>query len=135
VEKHISRCAECRAELAALERTGALLAAMDLEQAPEWTREELRVQLASRGRRVFGPQRRWAWGAAVGALAVVMAVLAVMFFGPVRTTAPAPHTVVAAEPDAEIQATMQGHLSMAWSAPLADEAALGLRLATLEEDG
>ncbi len=133
VQQHLSGCAECRAELAALERTGALLASLGLREAPERAREGLRRALGAPRHVTFRPQRRWAWGAAVGAVALAAAVLAILFFGPLSTTAP--HAVVAAEPDEEIQATMQGHLSTVWSAPLADEAAVGLRLATLEGDG
>jgi hypothetical protein len=46
-----------------------------------------------------------------------------------------PVVVTAAEADEEMQATMEGHMATTWAAPLADEAALGLRLASMEDDG
>ena len=82
VEKHLRECDECRAELAALERTGELLAAVPLENAPAGTWEGVRQRIAARAQ---APARRaplrWAWGA-VGAAALVIIMLGAFLLWP-----------------------------------------------------
>jgi hypothetical protein len=47
----------------------------------------------------------------------------------------ASEVIVATEPDDAMLVTIEGYLPTTWTAPLADEAAVGLRFAYLEEDG
>jgi len=61
-------------------------------------------------------------------------VVGVFLLLPTGTSAP-PEIVVTAEADAEMQAVIDGHASAIWSAPLADEAAVGLRFVSLEDGG
>ena len=131
VEGHLRGCGECRAELGALERTGALLERVGMEDAPAGTWEAVRREIAARQQQRARP--RWAWGMAVGVMALMLVVFGGLILGPVRMGAPP--VVVAAEADEELEATIEGHLSAVWAAPLADEAAIGLRMAALEDNG
>jgi hypothetical protein len=69
----------------------------------------------------------------MGAVALVAVVLAAFFIRPPAVQEPV--VVTAVEVDEEMQATMDGHLSAVWAAPLSDVAGVGLRMATLEDDG
>jgi hypothetical protein len=69
----------------------------------------------------------------MGAVALVVMVLAAFFVRP--PAAQEPVVVVAAEADEEMQATMDGHLSAVWAAPLSDVAGVGLRMAAAENGG
>ncbi|MBN1458397.1 MAG: zf-HC2 domain-containing protein [Armatimonadetes bacterium] len=133
VEQHLRECDECRAELAALERTGDLLAAVPLEDAPAGTWEGVRQRIAARAQ---APARRaplrLAWGA-VGAAALVVIMLGVFLLWPMGGGEPG--LIIATEPDEEMAATIEGHVPTVWAAPLADEAAIGLRLAAMENGG
>ena len=93
VEAHLRDCADCRAEVAALERTGELL-------------KDARA----------------------------IALIAGWMVRPQEAPIAAP-TVQQAEIDEEFQSTLEGHLSAIWVTPLADEAALGLQMADLGEEG
>lgn len=130
--RHLSECAVCRRELAALERTGVLLDALSLEQAPEGTWEAINARLR-RGAAPVRARLRWALGVAMGAVALVVIVFGILIMQPseMRT----PMTVNNIEADQEMQATMEGHVSTTWAAPLADEAAMGLRLGSMGDDG
>lgn len=135
VEAHLGQCAACRAELAALERTGRLVEQMGLDGAPPATWETVRRALPARPSPAPTPGARLTWRWAMGAAAVVLVALAALVLRP-QATPPPPVPVVSAEiAEQELQATMQGHLSAVWSAPLSDGAAVGLRLASLEEGG
>jgi anti-sigma factor RsiW len=133
IEMHLRGCAECREELAALERTGELLAAVPLEDAPAGTWGAVRQRIAPRAQT---PARRaplrWAWGT-VGVAALVVIMLGAFLLWPLGGGGPG--LVIATEPDDELAATIEGHLPTVWAAPLADEAAVGLRLAAMEEGG
>jgi anti-sigma factor RsiW len=134
VEAHLRACEVCQRELAALERTGELLDAVGREEAPTRTWESIRREIEGRRRAPVGTGLRWAW-----ALAVTTAALVLMAFGALKLRQHAleatPQVAVVAEVDEEMRATMEGHLSAVWAAPLSDEAAVGLRLAALEGDG
>jgi predicted anti-sigma-YlaC factor YlaD len=129
VEAHVSACMDCRAELTALERTGVLLDSVGVQDAPAGTWDAVRLRIAERPRARV--RVRWVW--AMGAVALVVIVLAAFFIRP--PAAQGPVVVIAAEVDEEMQATMDGHLSAVWAAPLSDVAGVGLRMATLEDGG
>jgi predicted anti-sigma-YlaC factor YlaD len=131
VEAHVGECEGCRAELAALERTGALLDEVGVDDAPAGTWEAVRERIGERPRAGARVRPRWAW--AMGAVALVLVALTVVLMRPPQV--PEPVVVLAAEADEEMQATMDGHLSTVWAAPLSDVAGVGLRMAALENDG
>ena len=133
VESHLAECAACRGELAALQRTGELLNSVALADAPAETWDAVRERVGER-RRALAPGRpRFAWGLAMGVVAVLMVALGIFLQRP--TPVGEPLLVIAVEADDEMQATIDGHLSTMWAAPLADEAAVGLRLAEWENNG
>jgi anti-sigma factor RsiW len=132
IERHLEHCNACRVEAEALRQTGLLLDSVMLEQAPEATWEAIRARIVRRS----APARarlRLAWGTAMAVVALVLVAFAVFAVWPGGGGGPV--VVTAAEADEEMQATMEGHMATTWAAPLADEAALGLRLASMEDDG
>lgn len=133
VERHIAECADCRRELAALQRTGELLNAVSLEHAPPETWDAIRTKIDDLQRTTAPARPRFAWGLAMGVVAVLIVALGIFLqrTTPVRE----PVLVVVAEADDEMQATIDGHLSTMWAAPLTDEAAVGLQLAQWENGG
>ena len=133
VERHLDECAACRRELAALQRTGELLNSVCLEHAPPETWEAVRDRIGDLGRAPAPARPRFAWGLAMGLVAVLIVALGLFLQRP--TPIGEPLLVIAVEADDEMQATIEGHLSTMWAAPLADEAAVGLRLAEWENDG
>jgi anti-sigma factor RsiW len=133
VDRHLRECVECRRELSALERTGALLESVPLEDAPDRTWDAVRREVYEQGLRRVRPGIQWAYRAAVGAVAAAVILIGVLVLWPGLT---GEHATLSAETaEHELQATMQGHLSAAWAAPLSDEAAMGLQLVSWEEDG
>lgn len=134
VEAHLRGCEACRKELVALERTAGLLNAVESQEAPPETWMAIRREIAAGEQVRVTPPRRLAWVAATGVAALVLVLLGMFLLTPTGPGAP-PELVVVAEADEEMEATMQGHLSAVWAAPLADEAAVGLRLAAWENDG
>lgn len=133
VERHLAECAECRREFAALRRTGDLLSALSLEEAPPETWEAVRDRIRSLQRTSRAGRPRVAWGLTMGVVAVLFIALGLFLQRPAPVSEPL--LVVAAEVDEEMQASIEGHLSTVWAAPLADEAAVGLRLAEWENGG
>lgn len=132
VEAHLQTCASCRGELAALERTAALITRGDLEAAPDhWA--AVRPRLEARQRVLARPGLRLAYAVAAAAFALL-----VVFFGGLlrssRTTSP-PVTTPIVRAEEEVRASVEGHLAATWSSPLGDEAALGLRMDALEGEG
>jgi len=124
IAKHLAKCADCRAELQALERTAELLAPAEAVSPPHdlWpgVRERLR------------PRRAWSWDtlavhwqpALAGgvALLVIILGLAWMALRPPAT-----------EPSSESLASeyQQQQIIAQWEQPLADDAALGMMFASL----
>jgi len=133
VESHLAECAACRNELAALQRTGELLNSVALADAPAETWEAVRERVGELRRAAAPARPRFAWGLAMGLVAVLIVALGIFLQRP--TPVGEPLLVVAVEADDEMQATIDGHLSTMWAAPLADEAAVGLRLAEWENGG
>lgn len=131
LEAHLADCPACQAELAALQRTGQILDAVGLDQAPAATWEAVRRDVLAAPRLATRSAPRLVWRFAVGALALIFIGLGVFFARPTVPPA-APPLVVTAEVDDDVQAAMEAHLSAVWASPLADEAAIGLRLASLE---
>lgn len=133
VESHLAECAACRGELGALQRTGDLLSSLSLEQAPPETWDAVRDRIGDL-RRASAPARpRLAWGLAMGVVAVLFVALGIFLQRPAPVGEPL--LVIAAEADDEMRATIEDHVSTMWAAPLADEAAVGLRLAEWENGG
>jgi len=134
VEAHLRDCASCRQELAPLQRTEALLDSLIPESAPDYTWRNIRGRISERAPAAQRPRPRLAWAFAVGAVALVMIVIGLTFvlrpFGDIGSD-----LILATEPDDEMLVTIESHLPTTWAAPLADEAAVGLRFAYLEEDG
>jgi len=128
VESHVRECEACRAELTALERTSDLLNSVKLLEAPPGTWEGIQARLAQRRQAPSHARRRPrpVWGLAMGAVALLLIVVGLFLLYP---TGGQPTLVVVSEPDAEMQATIDAHVSTMWGAPLADQAAVGLRLA------
>ena len=112
----------------------AVLTATGTVSAPSRIWEALRAEIgrAEAQPTVRGLWRLWRGAVAVAALALV--VIAVWAVRPQEPLLPPP-TVVAADVDQEFQSTLEGHLSAIWVTPLADEAALGLQMAALGEEG
>ncbi len=127
---HVETCAECRAELAALARTGELLSGLELESAPAHAWDSIRYRIEERSRPT--PRRAWERGLIVAGLALAVLVVAAVTFLP--GLKPEPETVVAVQMDAEMQADLEQHFAAVWSAPLADAAEVGLRLDSVEGD-
>ncbi len=130
VARHLTACASCRAELAALERTGALLARLPLASAPEGTWEAIRRSLEQAERvRPLRAARRLAMAAALAVLVLFAGVLS-----RIPTSRESATTVRVVKMDRDIQSAEEGHLSATWEAPLSDAAAMGLRLEATEDD-
>jgi len=134
VEAHLRACEACRKELAALKRTGELLHTVGNLEAPPETWMAIRQAIGAGEQVRVTPGRRWAWVAATSVAALLLVLLGMFLLSPTGPSA-RPELVVAVEADEEMEATLQGHLSTAWGAPLADEAAVGLRLVAWENDG
>ena len=132
VEEHLRDCAQCRAEVAALERTGALLAASPLLDAPDGNWDSISRRIAQPARTVTR-RLRWAWGAAASAVAIVLIIIAFFVASP-NGSGP---TQLAMSPPAEeeMAAAIEGRIPAAWAAPLSDEAAVGLRFMSTEDGG
>jgi len=130
ISAHVETCQACRADLAALARTGELLSDLELQSAPAHAWDSIRYRIQEKLR----PTQRRAWerGWSVAGLALAVLVVAAVTFLP--GLKPEPETVVAVQVDAEMQASLEGHLAAVWSAPLADAAEVGLRLDSLEDD-
>jgi anti-sigma factor RsiW len=107
VARHVGECAECRRELSALERTGALLGSVPLEDAPDRTWDAVRRDIHERDLKRVRPGLQWAYRAAVGAVAAAVILIGVLVLWPGLTGGPS--TLSAETAEHELQATMQGH--------------------------
>jgi len=134
VEAHVRDCADCRAEVAALERTGELLRETGAIPAPSRLWGSIQAEIAGTGSATAIRSLRVRWRGAVAAAALAAALIAVWMVRPPEAPMAVP-TVQQVQIDAEFQSTFEGHLSAIWVTPLADEAALGLQMAALGEDG
>jgi anti-sigma factor RsiW len=133
IHRHLDSCGACRAELAALERTGELLSNARPDSAPAAGWESVKQEVLARPRLAVKSRLRRTWRLALALVALVVLVVGVDFVRPYRPSAP-PLVVTAEvrEGDDDTPAAMETHLSAQWSTPLADEAAMGLRMAEFE---
>ena len=128
--QHVGACASCRAEIEALERTGALVSRLNLESAPTGAWEAICHLIGDKGR---GSARR-GWARALAMAGVVLAVLVVALITFLPTPQGKSGGAVVTQTDQDLQLTMEAHLTAVWSAPLADTAAVGLHLGSVEDD-
>jgi len=127
---HVGACASCGAELEALERTGALVSRLSLESAPTGAWEAICHRIRDEG----GGSARRGWGRALAMAGVALAVLIVALITFLPTLQRESGSPVMPQADEDIQLTMEAHLAAVWSAPLADAAAVGLHLGSVEDD-
>ncbi len=129
LDRHLRGCATCRAEEAALARTGQLLSHLELEIPPDYGWTAVRAVISSRARRRSPrPAVRWALAGALTVGLVCTAIVAP------RTLNRPPEISPTAVADQDMKAAVAGHLSDLYSAPLSDPAATGLRLDSVEDD-
>jgi len=134
-QRHLESCSSCRAELAALERTGALISSAGPLSAPAETWPAISDAILARPRPHGHPARRRSWRVALGIVALLVLAIGALFIRPFHTSSPPVTMTVRAEMEADdddTSATMESHLSAQWATPLADEAAVGLRMSDLE---
>ncbi|MFB3882778.1 MAG: zf-HC2 domain-containing protein [Armatimonadota bacterium] len=131
IEAHLQVCAECRAEMAALERTAAVVEGTALAEAPAGAWGAIRERIERPGS-VVARGLRWAWGAAASAVVIALIVIALFVTRPGGGP-----TEVAMSPPAEeeMQVAIEARVPAAWAEPLSDEAAVGLRFASAENGG
>lgn len=123
LERHLQECGCCREELAALQRTAALLQPMQMSDAPRETWQQVQARMTPRKQRHHVPVRYW-----VPAVAAVLLLLIVgmSLMGPLMNGGGA--LPMADAGYAQVQ------LAADWSNPLADKAALGLAMLEMEQD-
>ncbi len=132
IERHLRSCLNCASELAALARTGDLLGAIAPHSAPASLLESVRREVLARPRPSAGTHLRRIWRLALGATTLAAVIVGGLVLRPHQPAAPPVMTAV--EPtDSDTPAAMQAHLAAQWSTPLADEAAVGLRM--IDEEG
>lgn len=130
VTLHLQQCPDCRAELTALENTGSLVSRLGLDSSPLGTWNSIRQRITAPAH----PRGDWARGWALASVALALLLVALITFAP-RYQPDQPETVPLVHPEQEeMQAGLEGHLAAVWSAPLADAAAVGLRLDAMEDD-
>jgi len=135
VLRHIESCSACRTELAALERTGALIGSAGPLSAPPETWPAISAAIVARPRPHGHPAAFRSWRVALGIVTVLILIIGVVFVRPFHSSSPPVTVTVTAEMEAgddDTPATMESHLAAQWSTPLADEAAVGLRMSDLE---
>jgi anti-sigma factor RsiW len=132
IERHLRSCPACASELTALARTGDLLGAIAPRSAPAALLESVRREILARPRPPAGTRLRRTWRLALATAALAVLVVGGIFLRPHQPSAPPVAT--AFEPtDDDTPAAMEAHLAAQWSTPLADEAAVGLRM--IDEEG
>jgi len=118
VEEHLADCADCEAELVALDRVGVLLEQTPLEPAPDlWY--AIKPNLAPR-QWGFRIDDLIAWFARHRFQSAAAAVATTMAVGAWLLVAPQPNT------EAEGRAYIAQHASLTWREPFADKVGLGL---------
>ena len=135
IDRHLEACPECRAELTALDRTAALVARLPVESAPAGTWEAVRARLITRestARPIHTTLFKPRWRLALVAIALLA--IAVGLLGPFPVNRARPVIIPMAQADTEMRANLERHLATARFAPLADEAAIGLELESVEEN-
>jgi anti-sigma factor RsiW len=131
IENHLRSCPACASELTALARTGDLLGAIAPHSAPAALLESVRREVLARPRPAARTLPRRTWRLALAATALAVLVVGI-FLHPHQP--PAPPVAIAVEPtDDDTPAAMEAHLAAQWSTPLADEAAVGLRM--IDQEG
>ncbi|MEI6503274.1 MAG: zf-HC2 domain-containing protein [Armatimonadota bacterium] len=124
LEAHLTTCASCRRELAALQATAALLRPMPLRDAPAATWGRVQARLTPRRSPAATRVRQWA--PAFAAVMVLLIIAAALI--PMTHTAPVPQQLADTDGYSQVQ------LAAAWDSPLADRAALGLAMIALDDD-
>jgi len=128
VERHLAECAQCREELAALERLDALVSPAEQYTAPEGMWHGVRAGMKPRRRPWWEAWRVAPKPALAMAAAMLLAVSGIWIGlrgGPVETSA---EEVLGAE-------YQEQQIAAQWSQPLADDAALGVMYASLDAVG
>jgi anti-sigma factor RsiW len=131
LERHLAHCAGCRRELAALTRTGHLLSALPLTSAPAGTWEAVLALLTQQPARVLrrAPLSLWRprWRLALATVVLLVIGVGLLSLSPRARPTPQPERSVV-QVDADMQASVDGHLLAAHVSPLSDDAAIGLDL-------
>lgn len=117
VEGHLRQCPRCRAELARLRETAALVESAPLEEPPQRVDEAVRAYVAAHPRPVWARRGLRLAAAAVG----VALLVAVGSWVGLRGTEPPLATVPY---DAEMSLYVRDHAVAEWGAPFADRVAL-----------
>lgn len=121
MERHLQACAACQRELRALQRTGALLNALPLEEPPPGLWDAVRDEIETPARE-SARAPWWEWfrlpRLAYATAAAAIIVTAVVLMTP-------QHSPPAGEA-AERADYIERHEMLAWHDPLSDKAALGL---------
>ncbi len=132
VRAHLAECESCRRELAALERTGELLAPLLPADPPRDLWPKIRAQLEPRTQ----PKPAWRvyWKPAMAIAAAAAILIVALLAWPLMQAAPP------ATPDLPVLAVAEGNtyaeaqIAAAWDQPLADEASLALAMAVIEPE-
>lgn len=125
IARHLQDCPACQAELAALNRTAALLQPMRRVDAPREVWAAVACQLTPRraaSRAGRGARRVWIPAAAA---AMLILIVALVVLGPMM------HGHLAAPSGQDSYADIQ--VAAAWDNPLSDKAALGLAVLATED--
>ncbi len=130
VQAHLGQCADCRRELAALERTGDLLAPIEMLDAPPDLWRAIRARLEPR--RARRPVWQAHWKPVLAAAAAAAMLVAVLLGWPLM------HVPTAVDPEFPVLAGVEGamyadiQIVAAWEQPFANEASLALAMAVMD---
>ena len=126
IARHLEGCADCRAELAALERLDDLLTPAERVGAPAdlWSRIQPRLQ----------PRRAPWWQSLLASPRPAIAAAAAMLLAGVGIWLATRGPVTTVQPEALASSYQERQIVAEWSSPLADDAALGLMFAGLNGD-
>lgn len=139
VREHLEGCPACRDSLRALERTAELLSSRPLQDAPPevWAGIQARLEPRRKTRRVALWSSRPALVVAALLLVAVAATLLVPVLHPTGLSVAPPQIIMTplVANNGALDTTVQAQISAAWDNPLADKAALGLAVISLETSG